>query len=209
MKKGNTFGYIRVPKTGSHLMSYYLIDNTKYYTYGLFHYPYVVLESFVPADCNWITVARDPFQLYCSFYFFMQNRVHNLHAPTNPIAYTHNNEKNMELFTNNVSVEEFLTECPKGQFLPYFWLPLQPNDFDFVGITEDMDKSLYVFNKMFNLDVKNNVYNNNPSKKVNEKYILAKGIEEKFRKDNALEFELYELAKEKFNNLFEIWTDRI
>lgn len=205
MKKSNTFGYVRVPKTGSHTLSFYLPKQPKYYTYGLFHYPYTVLESFVP-ECNWITFGRDPFQLYCSFYFFMQHRIHKQKALTNPLAYTHHNEKNIELITNNASIEEFLTECPKGQFLPYFWLPMQPNDFDFVGITEDMDRSLHVFNRMFNLNVKNTVYNNNPSKKVNEKYVLRKGIESKFRKDNALEFELYALATEKFSNLWETWA---
>lgn len=205
MKKTKSFAYVRIPKTGSHTLAYYLHDRPNYYTYGLYHYPYVVLESFVP-ECNWITFARDPFQLYCSFYFFMQYRIHTQKALTNPLSYTHHNDKNIELITNNVSIEEFLAECPKGQFLPYFWLPMQPNDFDFVGITDDMDRSLHVFNKMFDLNVKNTVINNNPSKKVNEKYVLAKGIENKFRKDNAQEFELYALAKEKFDNLYNTWT---
>ena len=206
MKANNVFGYVRVPKTGSHTLAYYLPQQTKYYTYGIYHYPYVVLDSFIP-ECKWITFGRDPFQLYCSFYFFMQHRI-NVNATTNPIAYTHHNDKNIELLTNKVSIEEFLIECPKGQFLNYFWLPMQPNDFDFVGITEDMDRSLHVFNKMFNLDVKNNIHNNNPSKKVNEKYVLGKGVEAKFRKENAYEFELYELAKEKFNNLCDTWLDK-
>lgn len=192
--------YVRVPKTGSYLISTNLFNDPNYIIRGTYHLPYVVMSKF-QKPYAWITFARDPLQMYCSFYYFMYKRVNTDGFYTNPLSYTHNNAKNIELLKNKVSLEEFLMECPPGQFLPYFWSPMTPDEFDFVGITDNMSESLAVFNKMFGSNIPNVYLNHNSSKPVTEKYQLTPDVIKKFQNINAKEFELFEQAKIKFAKL--------
>lgn len=202
--KNRIINYVRVPKTGSLLLSTYLFGKTNYIVRGLYHLPYVIMSKQSPPN-KWITTARDPLQMYSSFYHFMYKRVHSDFFQTNPLSYTHHNECNIELLKNKVSLEEFLIECPKGQFLPYFWLPMLPKDFDFIGITENMVESLQTFNKMFNLNIPNEYKNYNNDKSTKEPYNVNSDVEKKFKKLNFKEYELYNLAKIKFQEQSKKW----
>ena len=91
----------------------------------------------------------------------MKKRIDDEHLYNNPLKYTDQNEYNINLLKNNVSLEEFLLECPKNQMLSYFIDPMPLENIFFIGLTEEMEKSIYLFNKIFNLNVINKKININ------------------------------------------------
>lgn len=194
-------GYIRVPKTGSRCIADYLLENqNSYMICGNHHLPYTILNNHDHSH-TYISIVRDPLQLYCSFYFFMKKRSVDLKMFNNPLDYTQTNEKNMELLLSNVCLEEFLLECPPNQMLSYFIDPLPINDIDFIGTLEQLDKSIYCLNSIYNFNIKNYKENYNIDK-IEDSYSVSDDIRKKFISRNVREYEIYNMAMESLEKTY-------
>lgn len=109
-------------------------------------------------------------------------------------------EKTYNICKYNMDIEEYLEWSIDNPTYPLYYDILTPKEFDCVGITEEMQKTIYLLKKMYNIEISPGNHNNNSNKKINEPYI-NKYPKTKFKKNNKIEYDMYYEGKEKFLKL--------
>jgi hypothetical protein len=199
-------GYLRVPKTGSTAVNITLRSRTSFtgeeYCARLWHYPAsFFLEH--DHDHQWVTMVRDPYQQIQSFhamYHRMWAKAKDDPDWKDPLRNHPQSATNVALMGK--SIEEYMDQCEPNQFYWHYYAPLNPLDFTFVGRTEEYDRSMALMHRtigtspMFGFDG-----NPNPDKKVGEPYPPIEYSEADWKAKNPLDYEMYELALERFSQL--------
>ena len=144
--------YIAIPKTAtSSIFEQLAMPRVCSSRHQTRHVPAVAMFNH-DHDHSLVTFIREPLALYCSFFYFMKWRIDNGFIGS-PMQMFHANSANVALIQSGVTLEEFLLQCPIGQFYPYFIRPLTAQDFDFIGSVERFEESIAAFNAMFNLSL--------------------------------------------------------
>jgi hypothetical protein len=210
--------YVRVPKTASlnfdlekrmfdgidmycikkevdeYFLSFDRISDVSYKTNHL-------SSSFYIKNTNlkyFYTQVRDPYDIACSLYFFLKRKGPYSRVVGSNISV---DGYNSVLINDSESVEVYLENViPNSNYTHYFDI-LSPSNFDCVGYSNDLGKSVDLLRSIFNLkSVGPTNYNTNPDKFVGEPYNFDYSRNE-FKKNNEQEYELYYQALEKFTAL--------
>lgn len=134
-------------------------------------------------DIDYVTWLRDPVQQLLSYYFFTNNK-----AGGDPA----DREKIINFFKKPKNIQSKLISPEKNNIM----------NFKFVGITEEFDRGVELFCKIFNFDKKVAIPHCNATiTKENKKYEAGEEILGLIKENNRLDFELYEQAKQRFETL--------
>jgi len=199
-------GYLRVPKTGTTAVTVSLRARKEFTgdesCLRFWHYP---ASTFLAHDHDhrWVTMTRDPYQQAISFHAMYQRMAE--HADVNPkwkdpLREQPHSAENVALMREPVEV--FLDQCPANQFYSYYYAPLDPLGFSFVGRVEEFDRSMLLLERtigtspVFGFDG-----NPNPSKEKGALYPPIGYSEADWREKNPLDYEMYELALERYSQL--------
>jgi hypothetical protein len=169
--------FMHIPKTGgiSFKHSFYLED-LDFCCEG--HFSLEELKKCRNANNHtYITFIRDPFDLAISNYFYK-------------VRYEH----------FKVKIEDYL-ESYDGMYIHYL---KTFDDLNFVGMVEKYNRSVWIFNKMFNTNLRVLFDNVNPEKPVGHSYKI-KYNKELFIKNNEKEYEIYNRGVEKFNDIYRLY----
>ncbi len=139
----------------------------------------------------YLTFLRDPLQRAISHYYHWK-REPDL---TNSACVT--------LLEEDWSLERFLVDPFFKNFYAQFFFGFNINNFDFIGITERFDESIALLKMAYPefsmLNVKENV-NINTQKVVDKAYVIDPDLALIFKKNNVLDYAIYEQALAVFNN---------
>lgn len=133
---------------------------------------------------------RDPVERLASHYYYWQREPDM------------KNDLCVRMVQDNLSLEEFACLVPMKNIYKRFLTDLSIERFDFVGITEEYEKSISLFSKIFGVKVENSVSHvlRNP-----EKNGAAYNIDFEMRKRiaaiNQDDYEIYIIARDYFNFL--------
>jgi hypothetical protein len=105
-----------------------------------------------------------------------------------PMQMFHANTENVALIQSGATLEEFLLQCPVGQFYPYFVNPLTAQDFDFIGNIDRFEESIVAFNSMFNLSLDVVHYNKGQQ---DSPYVVSDEVFAAFQQRQASEYLIY------------------
>lgn len=144
------------------------------------------------------TQVRDPYDVACSLYFFLKRE-----GPYSRIVGSNIeiDEYNSLLVYNTDDINYYLENLIPNSNYGHYFDALNPSDFDCVGYSNDLGKTVDLLRKVFNLQkVGPTNYNTNPDRFVGEPYSFD-FTKKDFMKKNELEYELYYDALNKFNNL--------
>lgn len=179
--------YIAIPKTGtSSIFEQLAMPKVCTSRHQTRHVPAVATLDH-NHDHSLITFIREPFQLYCSFYIFMKWRIDNGFIGS-PMQMFHANTENVALIQSGATLEEFLLQCPVGQFYPYFVNPLTAQDFDFIGNIDRFEESIVAFNAMFNLSLDVVHYNKGQQ---DSPYVVSDEVVAAFKSRQSEEYVVY------------------
>ena len=139
----------------------------------------------------YLAFIRDPLQRAISHYYHWK-REPDL---TNSACVT--------LLEEDWSLERFLVDPFFKNFYAQFFFGFNINNFDFIGITERFDESIALLKMAYPefsmLNVKENV-NINTQKVVDKAYVIDPDLALIFKKNNVLDYAIYEQALAVFNN---------
>jgi hypothetical protein len=180
------------------------------------HIPASILEKMVGPDVPFFTVLRDPYDRNCSEYYFIKRdgkgfydqdvtnkkTLEALKVMANRIkAHRSIFDKVYAIFSNDMSVEDYLEWCVDNPTYPVYLDTKKPKDLELVGITEHMDQTVDLLRIMYGIkEAGEGVYNDNKTKPVGMPY-STKYPRGEYQKTNAIEYELYYEGKEKFAEL--------
>lgn len=121
-------------------------------------------------NARYITWLRNPTQIPISMYYYF------LRSPDMENKYC------AQLYEQNQTLEEFVLSRKDWNLATKFIDGKPLRDFDFVGIVEEYDTSIQIFNKIFNIDKEiavelKNQNKSKPSKKYDIDPLLQKEIE--------------------------------
>lgn len=211
-------GHIRVPKTAStwlttQLSSYERSTGTT--VCGQNHQTASELAVH-NHDHALVTMIRNPMQAAISFYMMGQRmkamekkraasgvgETPPMLKGTGPLAAQPHNAATMALINDDtVTVEDYLALCPANQLFGFYYDTISPRDYEYVGNSEEFDKSYFVFSSMYAYPpVLSSDWNTNPEKAPTDPYIVNYS-ETDFQNRNQLDYEMYALALERFNEL--------
>jgi hypothetical protein len=155
---------------------------------------------------EWVTMIRDPFEQAISFFTMMQRMNatkdwrKNPTPDKNPLMFQPQDPGNMALI--NGTVEEWLDACPTDQFYSYYYSPLDPLDFTFVGVVEEFDRSMELMNAMLGTVPLFGFHGNvNPGKAIGERYAGIDYSRDDWLARNPRDHEMYERGLERFSQL--------
>lgn len=149
---------------------------------------YLDYESALERDVKYITFLRNPITRYISHYNYQRNIM--------------GIDRSLDEFLAEEKFSNFMTKRLAGSYDLKKAKERLSNSFSFVGITELFDESLLImkyrlFDEKFNLNYKKrNVAKPCQSDKLSKEYI------ERIQQNNLLDLELYEHAKEIFENRY-------
>jgi hypothetical protein len=150
------------------------------------------LERFPRA--SYITWLRDPVERLASHYFFWQREPYERGFMTDPLC--------NRVISENMSFLEFaeLDEVRNRQHL--FLKPVGPGYCDFVGITEEYDRSIKLFQRLFcpEIDITPQLQNQNPDRPAGG-YNIESGVREKILALNELDLKTYQGGLDRFRML--------
>jgi hypothetical protein len=222
LKKSN-LAFVYVPKTGGTFLNIPIIPGYKRLgpknSPRMVHMPCSkILNLTQDQNINLFTLVRDPYDLACSEYFFLKEKINynlryfNINAEKsvsselasrfvakltgNPSYY----EKLMKIYLENYSVSEYLEYIEKNPIYPYYYDVLTPKNFDCVGLTEEMDTTIKILYNMYEIEAGNGSFNKNKKKDVGKKYNF-KYSRNNFLNKNKKDYEIYYEGIEKFNLL--------
>jgi hypothetical protein len=159
-----------------------------------------------------ITFLREPSQRVVSNYYFFKKNFYE-HSPI------------CHLIKEGLTLDEYVDLESSKNVQSFFMANKKVDDFAFIGILEEYEKSIALFKKMLdvNFDLKNEFFyyrkmfeyflqqnkpklmdhnkfssNKNTDKKM-EKYEISHCLLNKIKENNDLDYCLYSSAKEKFN----------
>jgi hypothetical protein len=184
--------FVHVPKTGGTFLNFQnLFPNQA----SRVHEPLSSLLNWKEnLNKSLFTMVRDPYDIACSEYYFMKK---NISFKTRNPSYL----KHAKLiYKDKLSIEEYLEKKIKNSIYPFYYDVKTPKDFDCVGVTEEMDKTVSLIYSMFDISSGNGEKNNNIDKKINQRY-ETEYPRDFFQKENSKDYELYFEGKEKFIEL--------
>jgi len=216
---------VLVPKTGTTFLTNWQCQiypgqnkETKDLTPRMRHIPVSRMYKLAGhKNLNILSIARDPYDQSCSMYFFIKRNLEDfLNAsglPDSPelrkigakrsgIQFGNENFSILveKTLCDNLSLEEFLEARIRNFFYPFYYDELTPKDFYCVGITEQMEKTIKLFDKKMGEKINRSFANDNPNKDIGEPY--ESGYSRKdFMNQNMKEYELYYEAKKRFEEL--------
>jgi hypothetical protein len=218
------FGFVYVPRTGGTFLSNWetkIFSNqkkqTSEYSLRMIHLTVSRLLEINGEDTKIFTIVRDPYDQACSEYFYIKNRVDVL---CSKLKLDVKNKKHLEviaksaknftgnphyenhvrkIFEKDLSLEEFLEQRENDCVYSFYFDIKTPKDFNFVGMTENMDTTLSLAKKIFNIELgKGN--KNSGRGNTNEPY--KTGYSRKlFQEKNLNDYSLYYEGKERFEEL--------
>lgn len=198
---------IRIPKTGSTTLFRNL-------PVGSPDYPCLSADHIIRAEYeahghphDYITMVRDPLQIYCSNFYFLKNRM-NIQkvrpdykpAPKMVLA------DHMNPIKAANGIEQYLVTAPTNDFITRYFSGALPDDFVFIGETNHMAESLALLSAITGLPTRYVWENKNPKRPSTlQPYWVPKGVGIAFKKRNEQEYELYAKSVERFNALKAKW----
>lgn len=214
--------FVHVPKTGGTYLSIPILPQNLGIRLSSFpgdmHLPVSKIQSLSDYSIPLFTIVRNPYDRVCSEYYFTIDKVKkitllNCWDEDDPkkiefiakrAAIIMKNQQNYEkiynIYKNKMCIEEYLEWSAYNPTYPYYYDEKTPKDFDIVGITEDMDKTIKLLEKMYDTKSGGGDYNKNNTKSVGKLY-ENKYSREVFKIKNKIEYDIYEEAKEKFYQL--------
>ncbi len=195
----NKYAFVHVPKTGGagikRSIDKFLCrdDNNE-------HLP---VSYFDQHNHNHIffTIIRDPYDRTCSEYFFIKRQLQGNVIDVSPWP-EETKKQFSKILTHSIDyfLENFIQQNYNGSIYSHYFDSKNIQDFDFVGDINNMDKSIFIFNKMFEINIKKIQGNINPKHKVGQPYNF-KYSRNDFIKKYKKDYEIYEVGKEKFKRL--------
>jgi len=150
------------------------------------------LEKF--PNASYVTWLRDPVERIASHYFYWQRAAHEYGFMDDPLC--------NRVISENMSLLEFaeLEAVRNRQY--HFLAPVGPKYCDFVGITEEYDRSVGLFRKLFcpEIEITPQFQNKNPDR-PGSSYKLDTGVLERIRQLNALDVKTYREGLHRFRTL--------
>lgn len=163
-----------------------------------------------------ITFLRDPAQRLVSNYYFFKRNFYN-HSPI------------CHMIKDGLTLEQYIDLESSKNVQSFFLADKSLDDFAFVGILEEYENSIALMKKIFDIkfDVKNQYFyykkyieylmkkdkpkvmifdkfsSNKNNYKKERNYEIPPLLLEKIKKNNSLDYELYDNAQKKFNVLKE------
>lgn len=167
-------------------------------------------------DIELIAFLRDPAQRLVSNYYFFKRNFYN-HSPI------------CHMIKDGLTLEQYMDLDSSKNVQSFFLANKSIDDFKFIGILEEYEASIKIMKKIFNLKLNfegqiyyyreylkyilkknkpkvmtSDKFSSNKNKDKNEKkYEISEVLLEKIKKNNLLDYELYENAKVKFNKMKE------
>lgn len=139
---------------------------------------------------QYFTIVRDPIERVLSNYFYLKRN---------------KNRKNPDARIVNefgFGLEEYITYPDAKNVQCQFLSSIPLENFSIIGLIEEYEKSLSLFNKIFNARLVNQgIHNQNLSK--NSNYNVSKKIVSLIKENNKEDIELYSFAKNKFKIQYE------
>jgi hypothetical protein len=216
--------FVYVPKTGGTFLNISVLPNSDRLgpknSPRMVHMPTSKVLSLTKDDIKLFTLVRDPYDLACSEYFFLKEKVEyntkyfNLNKDEKTKAevasrfvskLTDNEsyyEKLIKIYLERISLEDYLEFISHNPIYPFYYDVRTPKSFHCVGVTEEMEKTIYLLEKMFGVICGKGNYNKNLQKNVKSRYI-SNYSRDKFKKENNKDYEMYYEGVEKFNSLWE------
>ena len=198
---------IHVPKTGGTTFKNFLLDafpNKVFFDYSnnekikleipdnteILH-GHITARKYrnIYPDAKYITWLREPTQIPISMYY------HYLRNPD------YNSFLCKQLYENNLTLEGFINLKKNWNVINNFIADVPLQDFSFIGILEDYDKSIERFTKQFNIsdDLVIEKVNYNPDKSEN-KYNVSDELNAQLKMACKESIEVYQKALELINN---------
>lgn len=218
--------FVYIPKTGGTYLSLPPVPE-KYYGHGYrpsslpadMHMSVSRLESIVDPSTPFFTLLRDPYDRTCSEYYFIKNKTQitldhwhdwDIKDPKRLHFISHMAEKiggsklyyekTYHIYKHDMTIEDYLEWSIDNPTYPFYLDSRTVKEFDCVGITEQMDKTIWLLKSMYNISCGEGDYNNNSKKMVNQPYNTAypRNI---YKLRNNVEYNIYEDGLDKFNLL--------
>jgi hypothetical protein len=155
-----TIGFIRVPKTASTRLTLKLKNVTVFTPVDVcnwWHLPASQMIQQHDHPHDWVAGVRNPMQTYISFYWMYKRgiaeretliaegkEVRPLPLPNQPQY-----QSNLDILTSDAPVEEWLATCYPDQMFAYYFAGVDPTDFAYLSVMEEMDTSDALFDVMY------------------------------------------------------------
>jgi len=226
LRKDTSLAFVYVPKTSGTYLNIKSIPEEKAYVNDYrpstlpssSHMPTSRVQSIVGEDTPLFTVVRDPYDRTCSEYYFIKKEVDKFLSivpwDVNDLkrlrwmsiksgkimgsdAYA---EKIYHVYSHNMSVEDYLIWTTDNPTYPRFYDTKTPTDLARVGKTEEIEKTIFLLKKIYDVDAGTGKSNQNIKKDVGRPY-ETKYSRLDFEKNNRIEYELYQQGVDKFNKI--------
>jgi hypothetical protein len=145
-------------------------------------------------DAAYVTWLRDPVERIASHYFFWQRAAYTDGFMADPLC--------NRVITEKMSLLQFAELDRVRNRQSAFLQPLGPKGCDFVGITEEYDRSVKLFQRLFCLEINitPQVERKNPDR-LGSVYELEPDVRKKVLDLNQLDVETYREGRDRFHAL--------
>lgn len=214
-----SLGFVYVPKTGGTYLSIGIVpigyeDGSSEFPPKV-HMPASVVQSITKDKDHIFTMVRDPYDRACSEYYFLKSKAtasikdfswntenkRKLETICNSVAditgYKFFSEKTCVIYDNDMSVEDYLEWSIDNPTYPLYYDTLEPKDFDLIGVTEDLPKTIGLLKSIYDIDAGYGDLNKNIDKPVSIPY-TTKFSRSDFKSKNKIEYELYYQGLDRF-----------
>lgn len=222
--------FVYIPKTGGTYLSMRIVPFKYYDGNILFkrgplslplntHMPCSKLEKIVDKTTPFFTIVRDPYDRTCSEYFFIKKMTDISLKHFNNFDITNENrlsfvakksatimgndqhyDKTYNIYKYNMSLEDYLEWASENPTYPFYYDTKSISDFDIVGVTEDLPRTIQLLKVMYDTNSGGGDYNKNTIKEVGKPYETSYS-RSAFKAKNIIEYDMYYQGRDKFNKL--------
>jgi hypothetical protein len=224
LRQKTSLAFVYVPKTSGTYLNIKSIPDEKAYVNGYrpsslpgaFHMPTSKVQKIVGDETPLFTILRHPYDRTCSEYYFIKREVEealkglrwDINDPKTIKWLSYGagrlmgqkafQEKTYSIYQNKMTVEDYLEWTTMNPTYPIFYDTKTPKDFELVGLTENIDKTIYLLKELYGIDSGNGSNNENSMKKIGKPYD-TKYSRSEFETKNAIEHEMYYEGVNRFN----------
>jgi hypothetical protein len=154
-----TIGFIRVPKTASTRLTLKLRNVTVFTDRDVCEWRHQPAADLLQHDHphEWVASVRNPMQTYISFYWMYKHGIakrdsliaEGKEARPLPLPNQPQYQPNLDILLTDAPVEEWLATCYPNQMFAYYYAGVDPADFAYVSVVEEMDASDALFDALF------------------------------------------------------------